>query len=262
MKDFKNKLVIIGNGFDLAHGLKTSYQDFLNWYLNDVWEKAKINGIFSDDLLNIKIRSTHIHLYINEKFNIELFINRGGQEVFYTPGDSSKILKIEYNSVLLEKLLNVVRDYRWVDIEMEYYNLLVNSFLDGRIINGDLENVKRLNSDFNFIKDKLEEYLKTLDDFSTIEEVQKLFKDSFGSSHWESNYREIHYLNFNYTNTVEKYIPKDYCKYELNYIHGKLNDNDNPLIFGYGDEVDSNYEKIENLNNNLFLNNFKSFGYF
>lgn len=27
-----NRLVIIGNGFDMAHGLKTSYMNFINWY--------------------------------------------------------------------------------------------------------------------------------------------------------------------------------------------------------------------------------------
>ena len=27
-----NRLVIIGNGFDMAHGLRTSYMDFINWY--------------------------------------------------------------------------------------------------------------------------------------------------------------------------------------------------------------------------------------
>ena len=27
-----NRLVIIGNGFDMAHGFKTSYVDFINWY--------------------------------------------------------------------------------------------------------------------------------------------------------------------------------------------------------------------------------------
>ena len=27
-------LYIIGNGFDMAHGLKTSYKDFINWYCN------------------------------------------------------------------------------------------------------------------------------------------------------------------------------------------------------------------------------------
>ena len=30
-----NRIILVGNGFDLAHGLKTSYKDFINWY----WEK-------------------------------------------------------------------------------------------------------------------------------------------------------------------------------------------------------------------------------
>ncbi len=34
-----NRLVIIGNGFDIAHGLKTSYMDFINWY----WEQ-RVDG--------------------------------------------------------------------------------------------------------------------------------------------------------------------------------------------------------------------------
>lgn len=33
-----NRLVLIGNGFDLAHGLKTKYEHFIDWY----WEQ-KIN---------------------------------------------------------------------------------------------------------------------------------------------------------------------------------------------------------------------------
>lgn len=27
-----NRVIFIGNGFDLAHGLKTRYEDFINWY--------------------------------------------------------------------------------------------------------------------------------------------------------------------------------------------------------------------------------------
>lgn len=30
-----NRVVLIGNGFDLAHGLPTRYEDFINWY----WDK-------------------------------------------------------------------------------------------------------------------------------------------------------------------------------------------------------------------------------
>ena len=29
-----NRIILVGNGFDLAHGLPTSYKDFINWYWN------------------------------------------------------------------------------------------------------------------------------------------------------------------------------------------------------------------------------------
>ena len=60
-----NRLVIIGNGFDLAHGLKTSYADFINWY----WEQwgnrlrchAKITE--SDGLCSFTLKgSSHWYL--------------------------------------------------------------------------------------------------------------------------------------------------------------------------------------------------------
>lgn len=34
-----NKLILVGNGFDLAHGLPTSYKDFLN----DFWANIHLN---------------------------------------------------------------------------------------------------------------------------------------------------------------------------------------------------------------------------
>ena len=36
-----NRLIIIGNGFDLAHGLKTSYCDFIHDYLLTNFRNAK-----------------------------------------------------------------------------------------------------------------------------------------------------------------------------------------------------------------------------
>ena len=45
-----NRIILIGNGFDLAHGLKTSYANFIDWY----WEKRikdfkNIHTDISDD---------------------------------------------------------------------------------------------------------------------------------------------------------------------------------------------------------------------
>ena len=33
-----NRIVLIGNGFDIAHGLKTSYTNFIDWYWEQ-WER-------------------------------------------------------------------------------------------------------------------------------------------------------------------------------------------------------------------------------
>lgn len=54
-----NRIVLIGNGFDLAHGLPTRYEDFINWY----WEKrvdsftGNLTSISEDYLCSIKITS-------------------------------------------------------------------------------------------------------------------------------------------------------------------------------------------------------------
>lgn len=55
-----NRLVIIGNGFDMAHGLKTSYMDFINWY----WEQrlsallTENTSVSKDCLCELKIINT------------------------------------------------------------------------------------------------------------------------------------------------------------------------------------------------------------
>lgn len=71
-------------------------------------------------------------------------------------------------------------------------------------------------------------------------------------------------LNFNYTNTAEKlYLQSAANNFEceLINIHGELNNLDNPIIFGYGDEMDEHYKKIVDLNNNDYLQNIKSIRY-
>jgi hypothetical protein len=48
-----NRLIIIGNGFDLANGLKTSYPDFIRHYFKNAIKKASNELLFSDILLKI-----------------------------------------------------------------------------------------------------------------------------------------------------------------------------------------------------------------
>lgn len=56
----KNLIVIIGNGFDLAHKLETSYNDFANYYLKEIILDKLINYENNNPFL----RDRYLH-YIN-----------------------------------------------------------------------------------------------------------------------------------------------------------------------------------------------------
>ena len=66
-------------------------------------------------------------------------------------------------------------------------------------------------------------------------------------------------LNFNYTSTVKRLYITD--RYKIVNIHGELGNEHNPIIFGYGDELDEDYKRIEKLQDNDFLENIKSIHY-
>ena len=73
---------------------------------------------------------------------------------------------------------------------------------------------------------------------------------------------EIMLVNFNYTDTIKRYIPEPLqSSIKLVNIHGLLNDSQNPMIFGYGDDLDSHYAAIEERNDNRYLEYIKSTSY-
>lgn len=53
-----NRLVLIGNGFDLAHDLKTKYEDFINWYWEQWGERLRCHAepVESDELCSFELK--------------------------------------------------------------------------------------------------------------------------------------------------------------------------------------------------------------
>lgn len=77
-------------------------------------------------------------------------------------------------------------------------------------------------------------------------------------------------LNFNYTSTDKFYSEdlfsefgdkKNIINTETIHIHGCIKDKKNPIIFGFGDELDEKYKEIENKDNNEYLEFIKSMKY-
>jgi len=160
----------------------------------------------------------------------------------------------------------------WVDIELEYYKQIkwiygsVVGSVTGQISVAQKNDLKKLNECFDLIKKELEEYLSTIivekceDDLPY--KIRGIFDNWSIDNQIEMSGENIYFLNFNYTDTIVNYKHLfGFSKSKINYIHGKLNEKSNPIIFGYGDETDKNYEKIEDLNENEFTRQFKSFSY-
>lgn len=265
-----NRLVITGNGFDLSHGLKTSYSNFLLDYFKTIVEAfLNYDKEFEDDFFTLKYKNAYRYSTSSEELTVENF-----KEI-------DKYLKkfiddgfciVEFNSTLIQNLYDNVNTLNWVDIEMEYFNIL-SSFRKSKY-NDDA--IKKLNSDFELLKQKLRDYLIKL----RIEELN--FRNSTYSSLFTEDIKKeeivlkeleenispgtIHFLNFNYTSTIYNYCENlnTYSKdviTELNFIHGELGDKENPLIFGFGDELNVDYLEFENLRNNELFTHIKSFKY-
>ncbi|PWK26785.1 abortive infection AbiH-like protein [Arcicella aurantiaca] len=266
-KTERNKLVIIGNGFDLAHRFETSYSDFIEWYKEDCMKRATENSHYTDDLIEItRVDSRNTLSQLKPKNSLlELQKDNNNNDI-----------QLRY-SHLLDRLIKLNSGFNWINIENEFYAYIVEIYKlhisDSSNVNNPtcIESLSLLNQKFNCLRNKLEEYL-TIIQQNDIENLNPNFIQNFGNivqDEWYNSFKntdkKIVFLNFNYTNTIEHYTKNantGNTKEELIYIHGKLNDPNNPIIFGYGDEIDEYYKKIEELNINSFLYHFKSFGYF
>jgi hypothetical protein len=257
-----NKLFIIGNGFDLAHGLKTKYSDFILWYLKEVLKELSIRQDYCDDLMRVSYAGNGPSTF---KINsVAEFIDLA----------SKQILQVDYKHPFFHEIIVKHLNTNWVDIENCYfkalvkiYNLIERNLVSHPDYNLDGE-VKKLNDCLDNIKKQLIKYLLTIEETNKNinERISEHFSREINRTVAENHNilkNKIMFLIFNYTSTINLYnnlFPPG--MYEIKYIHGKLNDGSNPIIFGYGDESDIYYEKIERLNSNEFLRNIKSFSYF
>lgn len=258
-----NRLIIIGNGFDLAHGYKTSYSDFLEDYLSNVLTVLFTEKEYEDELI---------------KFNRYTFLLDKPLEDFISIKEAFKYIEIikerfpnviDFKSDFFKELYTQFNHQRWVDIENQYFSYLKRY---SKATNNDLNGIVKLNKEFEFLKSRLVDYLKraTKERLSFRENylpnliVNPFLQDEFVDTIEDHSMpNQLYFLNFNYTITLEKYIPSIEKKVltNINYIHGDIHDNNNPVIFGYGDEYDNDYLELEKTNIHELLQHIKSFQY-
>lgn len=330
-----NRLILIGNGFDLAHGLKTSYADFINWY----WGQRMLSfndahGYVSEDEL---CRFTILHRNNEEKetwstlayshncFNSALGKNYVGKDIIASIIEDKENFETKF-SPFFERITHSIETKGWVDIENEYYELLKEySFPnDPNITKEDISaKVAELNNQLSYLTKLLVQYLSEVEKsekescpsirnaiYAPFSEediaIDSLDKLQEHKSYWENHaerdnelseiairygyeerrcmgqvrgWREnephdptsypyafllpknIMLVNFNYTNTTRMYLNRHFCEgFEDVHIHGSLK-NKSDIIFGYGDELDCDYQKLKESNISGCLQNVKSIRY-
>lgn len=276
-----NRLIIIGNGFDLAHGLKTRYSDFLEDYYSS---KANDNP-WSDKFLKPDVEKHYFH---SQKLKgPSLKLERNSQK-FYVNGEF-------YGTIINDfffdiSLLNNSLD--WVDIENAYFRTLLEIL---NLSSSPFEEIRKLNREVDEVFEAFEKYLsnqvvpfigeRRLNNISQLFEPRTItnkedyenFLREYSIKASEGirlnysqrdaiegrvhDYKSLTILNFNYTNTAEDLYASVAKDPEFINIHGTLHDKSNPINFGFGDEMNKKYGEIEDMNENEYLRLMKSFAY-
>lgn len=254
-----NRLIVIGNGFDLSHEFETSYAHFLNHHIELV-EKGLKSALFT-----IK--------YIEERHKID----RNGEAKPMLSSKSQPDHNIVSNNSIINAYLD--KDLDWVDIEYIYNQKLLSILGNEELVkNNSLtkkgrQYVESLNNDLSEISDCLEKYLSekfTKAQISLLEEYVDVFSLPVEGG---QSIKKTLVLNFNYSPTANKYVElcnKQFihdgkhpaASFDCINIHGEIDSPTNKIIFGIGDEKDPRYNLLESLNENILMRHAKSFGYF
>ena len=162
-----NRLVLIGNGFDLAHGLKTSYADFINWYWDrrmhgfsaTMGERTKVS---QDELCSFKI------LYNDETWSTFAFTHNYfqsllgrkyvGKDVIAAITNDKEHFEVKY-SPLFERIIKGLESKTWAGIEQDYYDLLKEYAFRDSTVNPNDPPIKALNQQLRYLQQLLVEYL-------------------------------------------------------------------------------------------------------
>lgn len=240
-------LIIIGNGFDLAHNLPTSYSDFLIWYFNKSFKTAIQKKYYQDE--NIIIQTE-----IMAKFNQPKKIFKSLSEIrSFVKDVDPGISEINFKNTFIKNLyLSEPENNRWVDIEMKYYESLANYLSN---VQFNLKQALILQDEFSRLIQLFKEYIRT-EVYPILTDCEYIFADFLNLFD-----KDTIVLNFNYTNLPQLYKNKYDLRYDVLSIHGSAQNENDHIVFGFGDEKDNFYHEIENLNDNRLLEFVKSFSY-
>lgn len=228
-------ILVIGNGFDLYHGLKTSYIDFVR-YSKELTKTTKGTKGRDWDISNsfvncfIKVVSENQN-WIDCEREIEKIVtmflkimydrNVFGDTPYYIKKNNTSLESYEFETLKLMDRFCEKSNSQIIKIRDSYFKTYEG-------IDKDLL-MRKLIEDLNDLIQLFRYYLEKNVINQSVSKLSKQIK-------------EIHpdyVINFNYTNTCEQYgvNMKDIC-----YIHGSVQDNN--MVLGIRDIDETNMDSI------------------
>lgn len=120
-----NRIILIGNGFDLAHGLQTSYANFIEGYFDSIrLELGRCtSNILDDGLYKITLKNNGMFGSLDM---LAITPETPDSEIwrqYLAQNQQTNYVTIE-KGILMRNITQSIVNKQWVDIENEYYSLL------------------------------------------------------------------------------------------------------------------------------------------
>lgn len=220
------KILIIGNGFDLAHGLKTRYNDFLNYtsefYQNNNRENDKIHDILFKDLVDNIWFEYFYSVYNRNQMRGENWIDFETEitdVIEWIDANTGTFQGTAYN--MFNRMchstgynVNSSRKINGTKLMM-FAQCIIKNKGQGSIQNKSLDYiVNEIYSDLNRLGEALEIYLYLYADKVNVDSRLSAVNDI----------RPDKVISFNYTHTYQKYYDSSI---PVSYIHGECRQNPN-----------------------------------
>lgn len=277
-------ILVIGNGFDIAHNLPTTYSDFMEFIIR-IEHTMKWHGERN------KFEDTHMKEYNAEEY-IKDYIKKAFDERIISTSENSTnnnpLIQEMYdsitNNVWFEYLKNIyqekkIRGINWIDFESEISYVIENLdrhqgniympidppkiFEDYKtqkfmMFYDNITEINSINKEYRqTYKDLIDNTYKDLRRFVRCMEIYFLECVESVDVHIESqDIKSINIdkvLSFNYTHIYEKVYGINE-KQDIHYIHGETTQNaiiGNNMVLGI-DEYRDNYERSLHTNYNIY----------
>lgn len=247
-------ILIIGNGFDLAHGLETSYCDFLNFYQNPefkeyaeklpIYNKCLQTNLWMKHFINTQanIKGKNWIDLEQEIFDVIKILNDLSLNISLSDTFGYFIYSVELNGKNFQfnniKTLIKKRNTEHYELFQEIDPAIVKEKGYSVILKEPYDDVfcvyvQNFEAFVNFLYDQLREFTEAFQEYIKIYALIQLpispYKLILKNYDEKRDTGSLFVLNFNYTNICEKlYKGNSYCRgFEIKtiHLHGNI---DNP----------------------------------